>query len=172
MVNTKWNLTGVHGLNKFLWAKMQSELEWSSNNYGGLVPILPAGQQPELNDYAAPYVVYTQTHQNAYENWWLQREQITYSVYSMNESDIRQFINLVREYLMREDESASIVNSWIWQNGSTENKRFDYKNFEVVTSLSAQPPISEGGRMDGAVVVRMQYTYYDPTDGRKDRLTL
>jgi hypothetical protein len=173
MVDKKWDLTGVHGLNKFLWSKLQSELEWSFSNYGGLNPIVPASQQPELNDYSGPYVVYNYSHQSPGDDFFIQEEQVAYAVYSSNELDIRRFINLVVEYFKREDESAQMLNDWLHtgNNGSVENKRFDYKYTRIISSFGAQPPISEGGRQDGSVILRIAYTYYDPTTG-KERLVI
>lgn len=170
-VNPKWNLTGVHGLNKFLWAKLQAELGWDKTNYGGLTPITVPQQQPEFNNYNAPYVVYNYSHQSTGENFWEQEEQVSYAVYSAEESDIRQFINVIREYLNRRDESAGLINDYIRANGSDENKRFDYKYTYVISTSGAQPAVTEGGRMDGLVIVRICYTYYDPATG-KDRLAL
>lgn len=170
-INKKWDLTGVHGLNKFLWDKLKTELEWDAANYGGLIPIVPAGQQPELNDYSAPYIVYNYSHQSPGDEFLIQEEQVAYAIYSSNEADIRRCINVIIEYLKREDESAGMVNNWLHVNGSTENKRFDYKYTRVISTFGAQPPISEGGRMDGSVILRIAYTYYDPTSG-KERLVI
>lgn len=170
-VNTKWNLTGVHGLNKFLWTKLQSELGWDKANYGGLTPITVPAQQPEFNNYNFPYVVYNYSHQSAGTNWWEQEEQVSYAVYSANEADIRQFINVVREYMSRYDDSASMLNDYIRANGSADNKNFDYKYIYTISTSGAQPPVTEGGRMDGLIILRLCYTYYDPTTG-KDRLAL
>lgn len=179
-VNTKWDLTGVHGLNKFIWAKLQSELEWSASNYGGLTPITVPQQQPEFNNYNAPYVVYNYNHQSTGDDFWMNEEQISYAVYSADEKDIRRFINLMKTYFERRDESAGLINDYIRANGSAENKRFDYKYTYVISTSGAQPAVTEGGRMDGLVILRIAYTYYEPTPatsgqprgGSKDRLAL
>jgi hypothetical protein len=110
----------------------------------------------------------------------LKEEQISYAIYSANEKDIRQFINLMKEYFDRRDESAGMVNDYLRVNGSAENKRFDYKYTYTISTSGAQPPISEGGRMDGLVILRIAYTYYEttpatgaqPRGGSKDRLAL
>ena len=163
-VNKKWDLTGVHGVNKYLWSKLESELEWSKANYGGLMPIVPASQQPELNDYSAPYIVYNYSHQSS-GDFYIQEEQIAYAIYSSNEADIRRAINVIVAYFQREDESAQAINDWMTVNGSVENKRFDYKHTKVLSTYGAQPPVSEGGRQDGSVIIRIRYTYYDPSTG-------
>lgn len=172
-MSPNYDLSGVHGLNKFIWSKLKSELGWDTANYGGLVPIVTAGQQPEFNNYNAPYVIYNYSHQSGGEDFWITEEQVSYVVYSASEKDIRQFINVVREWLNRRDESAGYVNDWlrVGTNGSDENKRFDYKYTYVISTSGAQPPVSEGGRMDGMVIARIAYTYYDPTTG-KDRLSV
>ncbi len=185
----KWDLTGVHGLNRFIWSKLQSELGWSASNYGGLTPITVPQQQPEFNNYNAPYVVYNYSHQSTGEDFWMSEEQISYAVYSADEKDIRRFINLMKTYFERRDESAQMVNEYlrgrgevrdttnvvvvpaIAAAGSAENKRFDYKYTHVISTSGAQPAVTEGGRMDGLVILRIAYTYYDPSTG-KDRFSL
>lgn len=183
-VSDKWDLTGVHALNRFLWSKLQSDLEWNSANYGGLIPIVVPQQQPEFNNYNAPYVVYNYTHQTGGEDFWLQEEQISYAIYSANEKEIRQFINLMKTYFERRDESAALINNWILTPGNTNvdarHKRFDYKYTYVISTSGAQPAVTEGGRMDGLVILRIAYTYYEttaatagqPRGGSKDRLAL
>ena len=167
---TNYDLSGVHGVNKFIWAKLQSELGWDKANYGGLIPLTVPAQQPEFNNYNRPYVVYNYSHQSGGEDYWMNEEQISYAVYSADEKDIRQFINMMREWLNRRDDSARDINNYISANGSAENKRFDYKYTYVISTSGAQPAISEGGRMDGLVILRICYTYYDPITG-KDRLS-
>lgn len=170
-VNGKWSLTAVHGLNKYLWDVLKDELEWSATDYGGLTPITIPQQQPEFNNYNAPYVVYNYSHQSSGDDFMIQEEQVAYVIYSADEGDIRKFVNVVREYFDHRDESAKKINDWIRVNGTSENKRFDYKFTYVISTTGAQPAISEGGKMDGLVIMRICYTYYDPTTG-KDRLSI
>jgi hypothetical protein len=171
MVNAKWDLSGVHGIRSYLWSKLQSELEWKASDYGGSTPVVPASQQPQLNDYNRPYVVYNYAHQTSTTQFWMEEEQISFVIYSANEKDIRQFINLVRELFKRRDESARDINAFVQAGTSVEQKRFDYKYTYVTSSMGAQPPVSEGGRQDGSVSIRIGYTYYDDSSG-KERLAL
>lgn len=168
-VNTKWDLSAAHGIRKYLWDILQRELEWNTSNYGGLVPITTPQQQPEFNNYDAPYIVYNYSHQTGSNDYFLQEEQIAFAIYSGDEKDIRQAINVMQTYLNRRDDSAKDINKYIQNSGTAENKRFDYKYVYVLSTNGAQPAVTEGGRGDGLVVIRVGYTYYDPTTG-KDRL--
>lgn len=162
-MSTKWDLAGAHGVRKYVWHLMETELGWSTANYGGLTPFVTPQQQPELNDYNAPYIVYNYSGGASSDNFWMKQEQMSMSIVSATESDIRKAVNVISAYLERGDESAKDLNEWIAVNGSPENKKFDYKNIAVVALNSADPATSEGGRYDGLIVIRMRYVYLSET---------
>lgn len=172
----KWDYAGVHGLNKYLWKKLQDELGWSASNYGGLTPITTPQQQPEFNAYDFPYIVYGYTLQGTGPLYTVQGEIVTYTIFSTRSSDIRQAVNLISNLLNRYDDSASDVNLYlhggkVFQNGSwvtvtgagsDDNKAFDYKTIRVNQATGPEPALTEGGRQDGSVIVTMEYTHSNP----------
>jgi hypothetical protein len=157
----KWDYTAVHGINKYLWSKLQSELGWAAGDYGNLVPVTTPAQQPEFNSIGKPYIVYGYSPQGSGEDWLYEREVISYAVFSSDASDIRQVINLMKALFNRFDESAKDVNKHIATYGSTDNKTFDYKSIRLTVATGPQPPLQEGGRMDGSVVLAVSFTHHD-----------
>jgi|ERR1044072_1047833 hypothetical protein len=156
----KWDYTGVHGLNKYIWKRIQDELGWVTSDYGGLTPITTPQQQPEFNAFDKPYIVYGYTLQGTNTLFPVQGEVVTYTVFSTQSADIRKAVNLINSALNRFDESARDVNNYIAANGSDDNKAFDYKFIRVNQATGPEPAVTEGGRQDGSVIVSMEYTHY------------
>lgn len=154
MTETKWDVSSAPGVNKYLWHLLQTELGWSIDNYNGLVPITDPQQQPEMLEFDAPFIVYNWSLQATGTLYVEQEEQIAYAIFSREEKDIRQAVNLINNYFNRFDDSAKDVNAYVAANGSDLNKKFDYKYLRVLSSSGAQPSAQEGGRMDGMIIIR------------------
>lgn len=156
----KWDYAAVHGMNKYLWSKLQSELGWSADNYGGLIPITTPEQQPEFNAYDFPYIVYSYSPQGTNPLYVYEAEIQVYTVFSTSNTPIRQAVNLIRALFGQFDDSAKDVNKYISTFGTTDNKSFDYKSIQVTAASGPEPALTEGGRRDGNVIVRTEYTFY------------
>jgi hypothetical protein len=154
-----WDYSAVHGINKYLWAKLKEELGWSEANYGGLTPITTPQQQPEFNAYNFPYIVYGYSPQATGPDWLLEGEVIAYTVFSASSADIRKAVNVMKWAFNRFDESAVDVNKYIQANGSADNKAFDYKAIRLTSASGPEPSLTEGGRQDGSVVISVMFTH-------------
>lgn len=165
----EWDYAAVHGLNKYIWSRLQAELGWNANNYGGLVPITTPQQQPEFNSYNFPYIIYGYSPQSTGPNWLLEAEVVSYTIFSASSTDIRQAVNVLKAILNRFDESAKDVNNYLRTNGTADNKAFDYKSVRVISANGPEPAVTEGGRQDGSVVVGILFTHYG-TDGKAIRV--
>lgn len=164
----KWDYSAVHGLNKYVWHRLKTELGWDEANYGGLTPITTPQQQPEFNAYDFPYVVYGYAPQATGPDWVVEGEIISYSIFSTRSADIRQAVNVIKAALNRFDESAKDVNAYLKTNGTDDNRAFDYKSIRVTSANGPEPAVSEGGRQDGGTVISVMYTHYG-TDGKSIR---
>ena len=160
-----WDLSGVHGINAYIWHLLQTELGWTATPYGGLVPITNPQQAPEFNALAAPYIVYSYSKMTSGETFFFERETIAYSIFSSSESDVRKVVNMLSTILNKFDDSAKECNNYLSLNGTTNQKFFDYKVINVTSANGAQPALQEGGRYDGLIVVKCTYTHSDPATG-------
>lgn len=161
---TKYDLNGVHVLNKFIWASLVEAGLMSDADYSGLVPIIPTQQVPVFNDMASgkPFIVYTYMVASYDVDLWANVEQVTYRIFSDNERRLRQVTNFLIDLCKRHDWTASDVNSWL--DNSTlpadgDDRKFDFKYVQVVGATSAEPSSQEGGRQDSSVTVRMAFTH-------------
>lgn len=155
----KWDLAGVHGVRRWMWQILQAELGWQTSDYGGLVPITTPAQQPQLNDYSGPYIVYNYAEQSAGEDYFIKEEQAAFAIYSANEEDIRRVLNILVAYFGRYDDSAADLNRFLATQYNAFYKNFDYKNIRVLSTSGANAPTQEGGRQDGLIILRYRYTY-------------
>lgn len=157
------DLAGTHVLNKFVWFKLQEAGIMDHNNYNGLIPIVPTQQQPVFNDLPSntPYIVYTYTNAGYDEDFWADREQITYRIYSDNERQLRQISNFLTDLLKRYDWTAEEVNNWIANFASTDGdeKKFHFMYTDVISAIGPEPFDQEGGRQGAAVTLMAVYTH-------------
>src|SRR6478752_3536798 len=79
----------------YLWYKAKTELGWSTDNYGGLIPVVPVQQQPELNSSTGPFVVFGQAFDAISPMHLLQTETVAFTIYSQNIDDINSLTNLL-----------------------------------------------------------------------------
>lgn len=167
----KWDYSGVHGINLYLWQRLKDELGWSASNYGGLIPITTPQQQPEFNAFNFPYIVYSYTPQGTGPDWLIEGEVAAYTIFSANSADIRKAVNVLKSSLNRFDETAKDVNDFVSTSSlaTADIKAFDYKSIRVTSASGPQPPAQEGGRQDGNVIVSYRYTHSDPATGNSIR---
>lgn len=166
----KYDLNGVHVLNKFIWARLQRDMAMSTADYSGLTPIIPTQQEPVFNDMPSgkPFLVYTFMISGYDTSLWAHVEQVTYRIFSDDERKLRQVTNYITDLCRRYDWSAEDVNNWIELEAGlpvdADDKKIDFKFIQVVGTTSPEPTGSEGGRQFSTVTVRMAYTL--PTEPR------
>lgn len=152
-------LSGTLALNHYLWERLQSDLNWTKID--NFVPIIPAAQQPELSSQSQPYIVYNYSLNPS--GGHTQQEQVTYTVYGSTNSEVWEAVNFIFNVFQHFDFSAADVNAWLARNNEGYLQPldiFDFKTIWAVSTVGPQPPTEEGGAVDGAVVIRCEYTRY------------
>lgn len=159
---SKYDLNGVHVLNKFLWDNLKAAGLLDEIDYSGLVPIIPTQQVPMFNDMAAgkPFLVYTFIISAYDQDIWANLEQVTYRIYSDDEAKLRRLVNFITDLFSRLDWSAADINRWIdrYNSQDGDEKKFEFKYTNVVSGSGPEPFNQEGGRQDASVTVRMAFT--------------
>lgn len=155
-----YKLTGAHALNAFTQAKLVEAGLITLADYKGLVPIIPAQQQPEYTNLAKgiPFIVYNYAQEGTYQDWWLEHEQVAYVIYTDDANKIRDIINYLNKLYRRFDWSAQEINTWLAANGSAAQKAFDFKYVRVVNASSLEPATEEGGRHSALIVLHACFT--------------
>lgn len=160
----KYDLNGVHVLNKFIWAKLVQDLQMSKADYNNLVPIIPTQQEPVFNDMPSgrPFLVYTFIVNGYDPDLWANVEQVTYRIYSDDERRLRQVTNYIVDLCRRYEWSADELNDWLYNDAGlpvdSDDRKMEFKFVQVVGATGPEPARSEGGRQFSTVSVRMTYT--------------
>lgn len=159
----KNDLAAVHVLNKFIWHRLKDAQIMDAQDYDGLIPIIPTQQIPVFNNLgtSVPFIVYTYTNSGPDVDFWTEREQIVYRVYSDNERQIRQITHFLIDLLKRWDWTADEVNDYIREFSSTDGdeKKFNFLWTSIVSTIGPEPAVTEGGRQASSVTVRTSFTH-------------
>ncbi len=153
-----FSISAVHGVNRFVWSKLQSDLGWKSSDYGGLIPITTPQQQQELNDMNRPYLMYNYRTSTVGGMYGYKEEYVIYSINSPTESDVRKVLGLLDYYLSGQDKSAELINDYVYSLNPNPYKQFDYKSLSVRSGSGAEPTTQEGGLMDGTFEYTIRFT--------------
>lgn len=157
-VTVTTEVTGTHVIARYLWTKMKAELNYSESQYGGIAPFSIGGDQQELLGFPGPHVLMSWSHQPV-RLWLIEREISSFTIYAQDQTDVNNFIKLGRKYLRRMDESARDVNTWVSSLGAEYGiyKNFEFKTISLRSAVGPQPPMQEGGRFDGSLVLNIEY---------------
>jgi uncharacterized protein RhaS with RHS repeats len=162
------HIPAVYGLNRYLWAKIQEEAILDPASYGGLIPIIPTQEVPQLAQAmdsqdgirSFPFIVYTWNTNGYDQEWYTASDQIIYVINSNDGKKLRQLVLLISKQFKRFDESARAVNEFV--QGSTlsdEYKAYDYKYISVQAGTGGQPGFNENDPISAMVTVRAMYTH-------------
>ena len=146
----------VHGVNSFIWSKLQEDLGWTAVN--GLVPITTPQETPEFQDAGQPYIIYNYSTSNVEGNYGIKNQTVVYAIMSPRESEVREGLNLVEYYLGGEDLSAEDVNAHVETVTGQPFSQFDYKSITAKQSTGGAPTEQEGGFMDSRFEFTIKYT--------------
>lgn len=154
---------------KHLWNQLKASgifeaSDYYSDNLGEeLIPIIPVQQQPEMNQFLSgkKHIVYDKIGMSFEDNWVISCEQILFTIYSTDISEINQIRNLITDLYRRMDESGVEVNRY---NGISQKFKF-YSIF--IADISPTAPSEElAGFLSADVVIEVKYSRYVDTNGR------
>ena len=115
-VNYKLDVTS--DLRKYLWDQLVEkgifDLDdyWSDNINDNIVPIIPVQQSAELNQFLSgkKHIVYDKIGIGYEDLWAICTEQVMFTIYSTDISEINEIRNLMIDMFRRMDDSASDIN--------------------------------------------------------------
>jgi hypothetical protein len=101
-------------IRKYLWHELtENEIfdikDYYSDSIGdSIIPIIPVQQSPEMNQFLSgkKHIVYDKIGMSYEENWAVCCEQILFTVYATEISEITEIRNMMTDLFRRMDESA------------------------------------------------------------------
>ena len=166
---TDYKLDAMIEVRKYLWEQMVSagifvESDYySSNTNSVIVPIIPVQQQPELNQFlnGKKHIVYDKIGLSYEDLWVICCEQILFTIYSTDVSEINEIRNFMTDLFRRMDESAKDIN-----RGGTISNKFKFHSI-FISDISATSPSEElQGFLSADVVLEIKYSRHVGSNGR------
>ena len=153
---------------KYLWESLATigifdEDDYYSDNIGtAIVPIIPVQQQPELNQFLSgkKHIVYDKVGMSYEENWVICCEQILFTIYSTDVSEINSIRNLMIDAFRRMDQSAKDVNA------SKSTPLLIFFNIMVAEISPTEPSQELQGFMSTDVILEVKYARDVDSEGR------
>ena len=156
-------------LRKFLWKRLtdlkifNAEEYYSDNILETLIPIFPVQQLPEMNQFLSgkKHIVYDKIGLSYEDNWMICCEQILFTIYSTDISDINEIRNFMTDEFRRMDDSARDVNKW---SGLSDKFKF----FSIfIADISPTAPSEElQGFYSADVILETKYSRILDSAGR------
>lgn len=141
-------------LNAYVWGLLQANTAMRTTDYGGKVPIIP-GAEPDLTQYAKPYLVYGYTDDSTILEHAVKEGNLSYLVYSSLKSEISTILNILSVALERGDESAIDVNTFTSSRANFIGIRFG--SITIAYLEGPEPEDTEGGRASGMITIHYSY---------------
>jgi hypothetical protein len=167
MVNYK--LDAMLELRKYIWKRLKdteifNEDDYYSDNIGEItVPIIPVQQVPELNQFLSgkKHIVYDKIGMSYEDLWAICCEQILFTVYSTDISDINEIRNFMVDEFRRVDESARDVNNW---TGLSD--KFQFYSIFIADMSPPEPSQEMQGFLSTDIILEIKYARSAGADGR------
>ena len=156
-------------LRKFLWDHLKSnnifkETDYYSDNIGQeIIPIIPVQQSPEMNQFLSgkKHIVYDKIGLSYEDNWAICCEQILFTIYSTDVSEINEIRNLMTDLFRRMDDSAR--DATLYAGASSKFKFYSI----FVADISPTSPSEEmAGFLSADVILEVKYARHLGLTGR------
>jgi hypothetical protein len=168
-MTANFKLDAMLELRKFLWDELKTrnifdeDDYWSDNLNEKVVPIVPVQQTAEMNQFLSgkKHIVYDKIGMSYEDNWMICCEQILFTIYSTDFSEINEIRNFMTDQFRRMDESARDVNYW---SGLSDKFKF----FSIfVADISPTAPSEElQGFFSAEVILEIKYSRILDGQGR------
>ena len=167
MVNYK--LDAMLELRKYIWKRLKdtdifNEDDYYSENIGDItVPVIPVQQVAELNQFLSgkKHIVYDKIGMSYEDLWAICCEQILFTIYSTDVSEINEIRNFMTDEFRRVDESARDVNNWV-----DLSDKFQFYSIFIADMSPTEPSEEMEGFLSADIVLEIKYSRASGSNGR------
>lgn len=168
-MTVNYKLDSASELRKYLWNSLltlgifDEEDYYVDNINDTIIPIIPVQQQPELNQFLSgkKHIVYDKVGMSYDTNWLICNEQMLFTIYSTDISEINEIRNFMVDLFRRMDQSATDVNRW-----DLISDKFKFHTI-YISDISPIAPSSELlGLLAADVVLEVKYSRITDLNGR------
>ena len=156
-------------LRKYLWNQLTANSIFTATDYyldnigQEIVPIIPVQQSPEMNQFLSgkKHIVYDKIGLSYEDNWAICCEQILFTIYSTDVSEINEIRNLMTDLFRRMDDSARDANAY-----SGISSKFKFFSIFVADISPTAPSEELSGFLSSDVILEVKYARHLGTTGR------
>jgi len=168
-MTANFKLDAMLEIRKFLWAelleaKIFDEDDYYSDNIGSaIVPIIPVQQSPEMNQFLSgkKHIIYDKIGLSYEDNWLICCEQILFTVYSTDVSEIHEIRNFMTDLFRRMDDSAKDVNRF-----ESLNNKFKFYSIFIADISPTEPSEELKGFLSTDIILEAKYSRITDQTGR------
>ena len=160
-MTANYKLDAMLELRKFLWNELKTrnifddEDYWSDNLNENIIPIVPVQQTAEMNQFLSgkKHIVYDKIGMSYEDNWMICCEQILFTIYSTDFSEINEIRNFITDQFRRMDESARDINKW-----SGLSDKFKFHSIYLADISPTAPSEELQGFFSTDVILEIKYS--------------
>ena len=168
-MTVNYKLDAMFELRKFIWAKLQaaeifdSQEYYSDNIEETLIPIFPVQQSAEMSQFFSgkKHIVYDKIGLSYEDLLAICCEQILFTVYSTDVSEINQIRNFFIDEFRRMDESARDINRW-----SLVSDKFKFYSIYIAEISPTGPSEEMQGFLSADIILEVKYSRHTDSNGR------
>lgn len=145
----------VYFLRGYAWGVLKANTDMDEGDYGGLVPIVPLAEEPEISQYDAPHIVYGYALNSTGDLYARKFGSMTFAIYDTNFRTLTKILSVLTAAFERQDETARDINEW-----SSTIPEFAGLTFGAVSIGFVEggtPEETEGGRQSALINIRFEY---------------
>lgn len=167
---TDYNIDAMYEVRKHLWNQLVlnniiDPNDYYSDNLGEtIIPIIPVQQSPEMNQFLSgkTHIVYDKMGSTYEENWMICCEKISFTIYSVDFSEINIIRNMMIDVFRRMDESARDLNQ------SKSTNKIIFHNTMILEMSPTEPSTELAGFLAADVILEVKYSRTVGPRGRFD----
>jgi hypothetical protein len=168
-MTANYKLDAMFEIRKYLWDNLVSynvfdPEEYYSDSLGDvIIPIIPVQQSPEMNQFLSgkKHIVYDKVGLSYEDNWLICCEQLLFTIYSTDVSEIAEIRNLMTDLFRRMDDSARDVN-----RSDNINDKFKFHSI-FISDISPTAPSQElQGFLSADITLEVKYSRITDQAGR------
>lgn len=168
-MTANYKLDAMIELRKFLWNELKTrgifddEIYWSDNLNENIIPIIPVQQSPEMSQFLSgkKHIVYDKVGIGYDDNWLICTEQILFTIYATDFSEINEIRNFMIDQFRRMDDSAKDINKW---NGLSD--KFKFHTIYIADISPVAPSEEIQGFLSADVILEVKFSRITDTEGR------
>jgi len=169
-MTVNYKIDSMFELRKYIWKRLKEtgifiETDYHSDNLNEtIVPILPVQQQPDMSQFLSgkKHIIYDKIGVSYDTLWLICNEQILFTVYSTDVSEINEIRNFMIDEFRRMDEAARDVNL----SPGFNSEQFKFHSIYVADMSPTEPSEELQGFFSADIILEVKYSRTTDTSGR------